>query len=142
METKTINEIQNEIIEELEPLEDWMDRYQVIIEYGKDLEEPNDEDKNLKNLIQGCQSRVWIVTEQRDGRLYFKADSDALIVKGIAAMLIRIVNGQKAEDIAKANLYIIEKLQLTQHLSPTRSNGLFAMIQHIKRVAIEMVTKQ
>ncbi len=142
MEVKTINEIQDEIIEELEPLEDWMDRYQVIIEYGKDIETPQENQKTDEHLIEGCQSRVWIVASEEGGRLFFKADSDALIVKGIAAMLLRILSGQKTEDIATCELYFVDKLQLTDHLSPTRSNGLFAMIKQIKQLAVKTIAER
>lgn len=139
MEINSINAIQDEIIEELEPLEDWMDRYQVIIEYGRDLAPLPDNLKTNEHLIEGCQSRVWIVAMEKEGRLFLQADSDALIVRGIAAMLLRILSGQKAEEIATAELYFIDKLQLKDHLSPTRSNGLFAMIEQIKRLAVETV---
>lgn len=139
MEISSIDAIQDEIIEELEPLEDWMDRYQVIIEYGKDLDPLPDNLKTNEHLIEGCQSRVWIVSTEKEGRLFLQADSDALIVRGIAAMLLRILSGQKAEEIATAELYFIDKLQLRDHLSPTRSNGLFAMIEQIKRLAVETV---
>lgn len=137
MNDQTIEEIQREIIEDFEPLTDWMDRYQLIIDYGRDIPVPEEQDKTPEHLIPGCQSRVWIVSEEKNGRLYFKADSDALIVKGIAAILVKILNGQKAEDIAIADLFFIDDLQLREHLSPTRSNGLFAMIQEMKRLAVK-----
>lgn len=142
MEKKTINAIQDEIIEDFEPLEDWMDRYQMIIDYGREVEPLDESYKTQKNLIEGCQSRVWIAAEEKEGNLYLKADSDALIVKGIVALLLKILSGQKAEDIATVDLYFIDRLQLREHLSPTRSNGLYAMIEQIKRLAIEIIARK
>lgn len=137
----TIAEIQEQIIEEFEPLDDWMDRYQVIIEYGKELGELAESDKTPQNLIAGCQSRVWIVAKREAGRLYLQADSDALIVRGIAALLLKILSGQTYEAIATAELFFIDRLQLREHLSPTRSNGLFAMIEQIKREAVKALAE-
>lgn len=137
----TIAEIQEQIIEEFEPLDDWMDRYQVIIEYGKELGELAESDKTPQNLIEGCQSRVWIVAKREAGRLYLQADSDALIVRGIAALLLKILSGQTYEAIATAELFFIDRLQLREHLSPTRSNGLFAMIEQIKREAVKALAE-
>lgn len=137
----TINEIQDELIAEFELVEDWMDRYQMIIEFSKDLEPLEEAYKLPEHLIDGCQSRVWIVSEEKDGVMHLMADSDALIVKGIAAMLVRILNGQKAEDIANCDLYFIDRIGLREHLSPNRSNGLLAMISHIKRDAVQALSK-
>ncbi|GAB1251612.1 SufE family protein [Porphyromonas miyakawae] len=134
--TKTIEELQNELIDEFEPFDDWMDRYQLIIEMGDSLPLISDAEKVDDNLIEGCQSRVWIVCSQApDGKLYFRADSDALIVKGIVAMLLRIYDGQTPNAILQTPLFFIEKLNLTGHLSPTRSNGLMAMLARIKEYA-------
>lgn len=133
---KTINEIQQELIEEFALLDDWMDRYALIIDMGNELEPIAVEEKVPNNIIEGCQSRVWIAGHpQPDGTIRLTADSDAVIVKGIIAMLLKTLSGQKAEDIAKADLFFIDELGLRQHLSPTRSNGLLAMVRHIKLLA-------
>lgn len=133
MNTKKINDIQDEIVEEFSLLEDWMDRYQMIIDMGEDLSEMSDNEKVPENIIEGCQSRVWISSQvNEDGSLHFEAASDAVIVKGIIAMLLKVVNDQKPEEIANAELYFIDKIGLREHLSPTRSNGLLAMVQRIK----------
>lgn len=132
----TINEIQDEVIEEFVELEDWMDRYQLLIDLGEEQETLEEALKTNDNLIDGCQSRVWLVCEQQGERLHFRAESDALIVKGIVSLLLRVVNDQPARDILEADLYFIEKIGLTEHLSPTRSNGLLAMIKQIKVYAL------
>jgi cysteine desulfuration protein SufE len=132
----TINEIQDEVIEEFIELEDWMDRYQLLIDLGEEQTPLPEADKVDKNLIDGCQSRVWLVCEQQGDKLHFRAESDALIVKGIVSLLLRVVNDQPASDILNADLYFIEKVGLTEHLSPTRSNGLLAMIKQIKMYAL------
>lgn len=140
--SKTIEELQNELIEQFEPFDDWMDRYQLIIEMGDELPQITEQEKKDENLIEGCQSRVWIVCEAHDdGTLHFRADSDALIVKGIAAMLLKIYDGQTPSAILNSPLFFIERLNLTGHLSPTRSNGLFSMIQRIKTYAKDRVEK-
>lgn len=140
--SKTIEELQNELIEQFEPFDDWMDRYQLIIEMGDELPQITEQEKKDENLIEGCQSRVWIVCEAHDdGTLHFRADSDALIVKGIATMLLKIYDGQTPSAILNSPLFFIEKLNLTGHLSPTRSNGLFSMIQRIKTYAKDRVEK-
>ena len=129
----TINEIQDEIIDEFSGLDDWMDRYAYIIDLGNTLPEYPEADKTPANLIEGCQSRVWITANTgADGNVQFQADSDALIVKGIVALLLRVVNDQPASDIVKADLYFIDKIGLSEHLSPTRSNGLVAMVKQIR----------
>ena len=133
----TINEIQDEIIEEFTEIEDWMDRYQLLIDLGEACDALPAEEKNESNLIDGCQSRVWIVCDEHaDGILQFRAESDALIVKGIVTLLLRVVNGHTAQEILDADLYIIREIGLTEHLSPTRSNGLLAMIKRIKMYAL------
>lgn len=140
--SKTIEELQNELIEQFEPFDDWMDRYQLIIEMGDELPQITEQEKKDENLIEGCQSRVWIVCEAHDdGTLHFRADSDALIVKGIATMLLKIYDGQTPSAILNSPLFFIEKLNLTGHLSPTRSNGLASMIQRIKTYAKDRVEK-
>lgn len=132
----TINEIQDEVIEEFNSFDDWMDKYQMLIDLGNEQEPLPDEYKTEQNLIDGCQSRVWLQCD-RDGELLtFRAESDALIVKGIISLLIRVINNQTAKDILDADLYFIEAIGLKDHLSPTRSNGLLAMVKRIKAYAL------
>ena len=132
----TINETQDEIIEEFVELEDWMDRYQLLIDMGEEQEPLPDGEKTEQNLIDGCQSRVWIVCDRgADGRLTFRAESDALIVKGIVSLVIRVFSGHTPQVILDADLYFIPRIGLTEHLSPTRSNGLLAMIRQIRNYA-------
>lgn len=132
----SINEIQDQIIEELTILDDWMDRYALLIEWGDALPLLNDDEKRDEHLIAGCQSRVWIVCSlDADKRMRFKADSDALITKGIASLFVRIFDGQQPCDVAAAELYFIDRVGLTEHLSPTRSNGLVSMLETIKQKA-------
>ena len=137
----TINEIQDEIVEEFCELDDWMDRYQLLIDLGEEQAPLDAADKVDQNLIDGCQSRVWIVCEEHDGKLPFRAESDALIVKGIVSLVIRVVNDQAPQDILDADLYFINKIGLTEHLSPTRSNGLLAMIKQVRMYALAYKTK-
>lgn len=133
----TINETQDEIIEEFEGLSDWMDRYAYIIDLGNTLPEFPEKDKNPQNLIEGCQSRVWITADkQEDSKIHFQADSDALIVKGIVALLMRVLNNHTPQEILDADLYFIDKIGLKEHLSPTRSNGLLAMVKQIHNYAL------
>ena len=132
----TINEIQDEVIEEFSGLDDWMDKYQMLIDLGGEQEPLAEEYKTEQNLIDGCQSRVWVQCDNENGILHFQADSDALIVKGIIALLIRVTNDQSAKDILEADLYFIEEIGLKEHLSPTRSNGLLAMVKRIKAYAL------
>ena len=132
----TINEIQEEIIEEFAGFDDWMDKYQLLIDLGND-QKPLDE----KYLIDGCQSRVWLVADYRDGLVYFTAESDALIVKGIVSLLIRVLSGQAPKDILDADLYFIEAIGLREHLSPTRSNGLLAMVKQMRMYALALLSK-
>ncbi len=133
----TINEIQDEIIEEFEGLTDWMDRYAYIIELGESLPPFPEADKIPANLIEGCQSRVWITAHiDAEGNVVFQADSDALIVKGIVALLLRVLSGQKPEEIIGADLYFIDRIGLKDHLSPTRSNGLVAMVKQMRNYAV------
>lgn len=132
----TINETQDDIIAEFEGLTDWMDRYAYIIELGNTLEEYPESDKTPSNLIEGCQSRVWIDAKREpDGKIAFRADSDALIVKGIVALLMRVLNHRAPDEILDADLYFIDRIGLQEHLSPTRSNGLVAMVRQIRDYA-------
>ena len=137
----TINEIQDEIIEEFSGLDDWMDRYQLLIDMGGETEPLPDSDKVEQNLIDGCQSRVWLVCDEKEGRLYFRAESDALIVKGIVTLLIRVLSGHTPDEILDADLYFIEKIGLREHLSPTRSNGLLAMLKQMRAYAMAFKEK-
>ena len=133
---KTINALQDEVIEEFNDFEDWMDKYQMLIDLGNELEPLDDKYKTEQNLIDGCQSRVWVQCEVVDGHLVFTAESDALIVKGIIALLIRVVSGHTPQEILDADLYFIDRIGLRDHLSPTRSNGLLAMVKRIKAYAL------
>ena len=133
---KTINELQDEVIEEFSDFEDWMDKYQLLIDLGNDLDALDDRYKTEQNLIDGCQSRVWVQCDHEDGRLWLTADSDALIVKGIIALLIQVLSGHTPREILEADLYFIDRMGLREHLSPTRSNGLLAMIKRIKAYAL------
>ena len=131
----TINETQDEIIAEFEGLTDWMDRYAYIIELGNTLPPFPEKEKIPQNLIEGCQSRVWIAARKEGDKIHFDADSDALIVKGIVALLLRVLNDRTPDEILNADLYFIEKIGLKEHLSPTRSNGLVAMVRQIHNYA-------
>ena len=128
----TINEIQDEIIEEFNDFDDWMDRYQMLIDLGNDLAPLDDKYKTDDNLIDGCQSRVWVQCDLVDGRMQLRAESDALIVKGIVALLLRVLSGKTPQEIIDADLYFIDRIGLREHLSPTRANGLLAMIKQIR----------
>lgn len=132
----TINDTQDEIIEEFEGLTDWMDRYAYIIDLGNTLPDYPENEKIPQNLIEGCQSRVWITASRNtDGTLHFQADSDALIVKGIVALLMRVLNDRTPDEILGSELYFIDRIGLKEHLSPTRSNGLVAMVRQIHNYA-------
>lgn len=139
---KTINEAQNEVVEEFADLTDWMDKYQMLIDLGNDLDTLDDKYKTEQNLIDGCQSRVWLQCDYRDGKLWLTADSDALIVKGIIALLIRVLSGHTPKEILDTDLYFIDKIGLRDHLSPTRSNGLLAMVRQIKAYALAYSVKE
>ena len=138
----TINEAQDEVIAEFEDFTDWMDKYQMLIDLGNDLDELDPKYKNDSNLIDGCQSRVWLQCDYVDGKLVFSADSDALITKGIIALLIQVLSNHTPQEILNADLYFIDKIGLRQHLSPTRSNGLLAMVKQIKNYAIAYKAKE
>ncbi len=137
----TINEIQDQIIEEFSELDDWMDKYQLLIDLGSEQEPLPEEYKTDSNLIEGCQSRVWLQADEVDGRLIFQAESDALIVKGIVSLLIQVLSGHTAEEIVDADLYFIEAIGLKEHLSPTRSNGLVAMVKQMHLYALAYKAK-
>ena len=132
----TINEIQDEIIQEFADFDDWMDRYQLLIDLGSSQPKLDDKYKTEQNLIVGCQSRVWLQADMRDGLLHFQAESDALIVKGIVALLVRVLSDHTPQEILGADLYFIESIGLREHLSPTRSNGLLAMLRQMKLYAL------
>ena len=139
----TINEIQDEIIEEFSGFDDWMDKYQLLIDLGNEQEPLEEKYKTEQNLIDGCQSRVWLQADMEDdGTLYFKAESDALIVKGIVALLIRVLSGHTPQEILDADLYFIEEIGLKEHLSPTRSNGLVAMVKQMRSYALAFSIKR
>jgi cysteine desulfuration protein SufE len=132
-----INEIQDEIIEEFISFDDWMDRYSLLIDYGNGLEPFPEEDKNDENLIDGCQSKVWFTAQMEDGKVIYRGDSDAILVKGIVALLIRVLSGHTPEEIVNEQLYFIDEIQLREHLSPTRSNGLNAMLRRMIEYAVK-----
>ena len=132
-----INLIQDEIIEEFTSFDDWMDRYSLLIDYGNGLEPFPEEDKNDENLIDGCQSKVWFTAQMEDGKVSYRGDSDAILVKGIVALLIRVLSGHTPEEIVNTQLYFIDEIQLREHLSPTRSNGLNAMLRRMIEYAVK-----
>lgn len=137
----TINEIQDEIIEEFSGFDDWMDKYQLLIDLGNEQVPLDEKYKTESNLIDGCQSRVWLQCDYTDGKLHFTAESDALIVKGIIALLIRVLTDHTPQEIIDADLYFIDEIGLKEHLSPTRSNGLLAMMKQMKMYALAFKTK-
>jgi len=139
---KTIDEVQQEIVDEFSVFDDWLDKYSFIIEQGNALKPLDDKYKTPENLIEGCQSRVWLQTTYRDGRLYFQADSDAVIVKGLLALVLRVFNGRTPDEIINADLHFMEEIGLTKHLSPTRANGLLAVIKQIRFYAIAYKAKE
>lgn len=136
MNNRSINEIQDEIIEDFSQVEDWMDRYQMIIDLGEELEPIDESERTATNLIEGCQSSVWLVCEEHDGRLIFHGDSNALIVKGLVSLLLSVVSNHTPQEILDADLYFIQRIGLAEHLSPTRSNGLLAMVKQIRMYAL------
>lgn len=138
----TINEAQDEVIEEFSDFTDWMDKYQLLIDLGNEQQPLDERYKVESNLIDGCQSRVWLQADYHDGVIDFSAESDALIVKGIIALLIRVLSGHTPDEIIDADLYFIEKIGLREHLSPTRSNGLLAMIKQVRMYALAFKAKQ
>lgn len=138
----TINEVQDEIVEEFSMFDDWMDRYALLIELGNSLEKLDEKSKVESNLIVGCQSRVWLQAEYVDGKVVFKAESDAVIVKGIIALLIKVLSNRTPDEIINTDLYFIEKIGLKENLSPTRSNGLVSMIKQIRFYAMAYKAKE
>ena len=138
---KTINELQDEVIEEFSDFDDWMDKYQLLIDLGNEQKPLAPEYKNDQNLIDGCQSRVWLQADLVDGKVEFQAESDALIVKGIIALLIKVVSGHTPDEILENDLYFIEAIGLKDHLSPTRSNGLLAMVKQMRMYALAFKAK-
>ena len=137
----TINEIQDQIIEEFSLFDEWMDKYEYIIELGNNLEPYDENNKTKSNLIQGCQSRVWLNAEFIEGKVIFSADSDAVITKGIIALLIRVLSDRNPKDIMEADLYFINKVGLKDNLSPTRANGLVSMIKNMKTYGLAYHSK-
>lgn len=138
---KTIDEIQDEIIDEFSVFDDWMDKYALLIDLGNSLPPIEEKYKTNENLIEGCQSRVWLQADYRDGRIWFEAESDAIIVKGIVSLLVRVLSGRTPDEILNVNLYFIDRIGLTEHLSPTRSNGLLAMVKQMRMYALAFKVK-
>lgn len=138
----SINETQDEIIAEFSDFDDWMDRYQLLIDLGSEQTPLDEKYKTDQNLIEGCQSRVWLQADEADGKLIFQAESDALIVKGIVALLIKVLSGHTPDEILNADLYFIDRIGLREHLSPTRSNGLLAMVKQMRMYALAFKAKQ
>jgi cysteine desulfuration protein SufE len=132
----TIEQIQQEIIEEFSVYSDWMDKYGYLIELGNELQDLDPKEKTDQNLIKGCQSRVWLVAELENGKINFRGESDAVIVKGLVALLLRVVSGRTPDELIENDLHFIDDLGLKQHLSPTRSNGLLAMVKQIRLYAV------
>ena len=138
----TINELQNNVIEEFADFDDWMDKYELLIDLGNSLPPLEEKYKTESNLIEGCQSRVWLQADYVDGKILFKGESDAVIVKGIVSLLISILSDHTPQEILDADLYFIEKIGLKEHLSPTRSNGLVAMVKQMRMYALAFRTKE
>lgn len=132
----TINQIQDNIVDDFNQLDDWMDKYALLIDLGNSLQPIDEKYKVPQNIIEGCQSRVWLTAEIEGGKIEFKGESDAILVKGIVALLLQVFSGRTPDEIINADLYFVEKIGLREHLSPTRSNGLLAMIKQIKLYAI------
>ena len=138
----SINEIQDDIIAEFSDFDDWMDRYQLLIDMGSEQPPLDEQYKTEQNLIDGCQSRVWLQADFIDGMVHFRAESDALIVKGIVALLVRVLSGHTPQEILDADLYFIDRIGLRDHLSPTRSNGLLSMLKNMKAYAMAFTMKK
>lgn len=137
----TINQIQDRIVEDFNQFDDWMDKYALLIDLGNGLEPLEDQYKVPQNIIEGCQSRVWLHAEMKEGLIHFKAESDAIIVKGIVALLLEVFTGRTPDEILQAEVYFVDKIGLKEHLSPTRSNGLVAMLKQIKLYALAFKTR-
>lgn len=138
----TINELQDNVIEEFSAFDDWMDKYALLIDLGNSLPSLEEKYKTESNLIEGCQSRVWLQADYTDGKIHFKGESDAVIVKGIVSLLINILSDHTPQEILDTDLYFIEKIGLKEHLSPTRSNGLVAMVKQMRMYALAFRTKE
>jgi cysteine desulfuration protein SufE len=142
IQEKTIKEIEAEIVEEFSLFDSWDDKYEYIIDLGKKLPPLEEKHKLNENKVRGCQSTVWLVADYEDGKIFYKADSDAVIVKGLISMLIRVLSGQSADDIINAKLDFINKIGMTSHLAQTRSNGLLAMVKQMKNYALAFKVKE
>ena len=138
----TINELQDNVIEEFSAFDDWMDKYALLIDLGNSLPPLEEKYKTESNLIEGCQSRVWLTADYEDGKIIFKGESDAVIVKGIVSLLINVLSGHTPREILDTDLYFIEQIGLKEHLSPTRSNGLVAMVKQMRMYALAYRTKE
>ena len=138
----TINELQDNVIEEFADFDDWMDKYALLIDLGNSLPPLEEKYKTESNLIEGCQSRVWLQADYEDGKIIFKGESDAVIVKGIVSLLINVLSGHTPQEILDTDLYFIEQIGLKEHLSPTRSNGLVAMVKQMRMYALAYRTKE
>ena len=138
----TINELQDEVIEEFSAFDDWMDKYALLIDLGNSLEPLDEKYKTESNLIEGCQSRVWLQADYTDGKIHFQGESDAVIVKGIVSLLIRVLSDHTPQEILDADLYFIDRIGLKEHLSPTRSNGLVAMVKQMHLYALAFRAKE
>ena len=138
----TINETQDNIIEDFSVFDDWMDKYGLLIDLGNTLAPLDEKYKTETNLIEGCQSRVWLYAEYKEGNIFFQGESDAVIVKGIVSLLINVLSGHTPQEILHADLYFIEKIGLKEHLSPTRSNGLVSMLKQMRMYALAFQTKE
>lgn len=132
----TINALQDEIIEEFSGFDDWMDKYALLIELGNALEPLDEKQKTPQHIIEGCQSRVWLIAEMNNGMITYRGESDAVLVKGIVSLLIQVLSGHTADEILNTELYFIDKIGLKEHLSPTRSNGLMSMVKQMKMYAL------
>lgn len=139
---QTIEQIQEEIIEEFESFSDWMEKYDYIIQLGRDLPLIDEQWKTDEYLIKGCQSQVWLHAEHKDGKVFFTADSDAIITKGLVSLLVSVLSGHEAQEIAEANIYFIDSIGLKSHLSPTRSNGFASMLRQMKNYAVAFAAQQ
>jgi cysteine desulfuration protein SufE len=138
----TINDIQDQIVEDFSIFDDWMDRYQQLIDLGNELKPIDEKKRTDQQLIKGCQSKVWVDADLVDGKIHFSADSDAIITKGIVALLIRVLNDRTPQEIIDSELYFIDKIGLKENLSPTRSNGLVAMVKQMKLYALAYQARQ
>lgn len=137
MDNKSLQEAENEVIDEFSMFDEWLDKYEYLIELGKSLKPYPEDKKTDDRLVKGCQSRVWVDFNLKDGRLYFNADSDAIITKGIISLLIKIYSGRTSQEILSSDFSVVEKIGLKENLSPTRANGLVSMIQKIREIAAE-----